>query len=342
MRPVVTVVALAGLLVSAAAGPPADGGRPALRAQAGPWGRIEAGFAPRVTRAVVGEPVFFDFVVRNVGGGKIAFEMGGDSRGSIRHNRFTVVVRSPGQGARPLPDPQGYSNGGGVITRVTLEGGEEYRQSLLLQNWADLRLPPDMFPKVPIAGSDAPERKSEAVLAVTAAYTLPIRPSRKSDATPTPVHVTDGFLLRLRPADEKSMAAVVRRFSDQCGSKDRTRRRNAYTALGMIRRPDAVDGLLSALAKANTDKRTDDAEAIVRGLEEIRAEIERDEFPFHQELEDIHLNIEARLKEKIGEAAGRLHTARSRNDQIATDMRLYVMEACDRAAAGVRDVQAAL
>ncbi|MFB3053127.1 MAG: argininosuccinate lyase [Dehalococcoidia bacterium] len=86
----------------------------------------------------------------------------------------------------------------------------------------------------------------------------------------------------------------------------------------------------------------DDAEAIARGLEDIRAEIERGEFPFHQELEDIHLNIEARLKEKIGEAAGRLHTARSRNDQIATDMRLYVMEACDRAAAGVRDVQAGL
>jgi len=86
----------------------------------------------------------------------------------------------------------------------------------------------------------------------------------------------------------------------------------------------------------------DDAEAIARGLEDIRAEIERDEFPFHQELEDIHLNIEARLKEKIGEAAGRLHTARSRNDQIATDMRLYVMEACDGAAGGVRDVQAAL
>jgi argininosuccinate lyase len=86
----------------------------------------------------------------------------------------------------------------------------------------------------------------------------------------------------------------------------------------------------------------DDAEAIARGLEDIRAEIERGEFPFHQELEDIHLNIEARLKEKIGEAAGRLHTARSRNDQIATDMCLYVMEACDRAVAGVRVVQAAL
>ncbi|KKM58422.1 hypothetical protein LCGC14_1549370 [marine sediment metagenome] len=86
----------------------------------------------------------------------------------------------------------------------------------------------------------------------------------------------------------------------------------------------------------------DDAEAIARGLEDIRAEIERDEFPFRQELEDIHLNIEARLKEKIGEAAGRLHTARSRNDQVATDMRLYVMETCDQAADGIKGLQEAL
>jgi len=85
-----------------------------------------------------------------------------------------------------------------------------------------------------------------------------------------------------------------------------------------------------------------DAEAIVRGLEEVRQEIERGEFPFRQELEDIHLNIEARLREKVGEAAGRLHTARSRNDQIATDMRLFVMEACDEAAAGLRGLQSSL
>lgn len=86
----------------------------------------------------------------------------------------------------------------------------------------------------------------------------------------------------------------------------------------------------------------DDAAAIVRGLEEVREEIERGEFPFRQELEDIHLNVEARLREKIGEAAGRLHTARSRNDQIATDMRLFVMEACDGASAALRGFQAAL
>jgi len=86
----------------------------------------------------------------------------------------------------------------------------------------------------------------------------------------------------------------------------------------------------------------EDAEAIVQGLEEIRQEIERGEFPFSQEMEDIHLNIEARLGEKIGEAAGRLHTARSRNDQVATDMRLFVMEACDHAIGGLRALQAAL
>ncbi len=86
----------------------------------------------------------------------------------------------------------------------------------------------------------------------------------------------------------------------------------------------------------------EDGEAIVRGLEEIRGEIERGDFPFRQELEDIHLNIEARLAEKIGEAAGRLHTARSRNDQVATDVRLFVMEACDSAMAGVRGLQSAL
>ena len=86
----------------------------------------------------------------------------------------------------------------------------------------------------------------------------------------------------------------------------------------------------------------DDAAAIVRGLKEIHEEVERGDFPFREELEDIHLNIEVRLREKVGEAAGRLHTARSRNDQIATDMRLFVMEACDHAVAAVRGLQSAL
>ncbi|HFE39048.1 MAG TPA: argininosuccinate lyase [Gammaproteobacteria bacterium] len=74
---------------------------------------------------------------------------------------------------------------------------------------------------------------------------------------------------------------------------------------------------------------TDNA-AIQNGLDDILLEIEAGTFPFRHEYEDIHLNIEARLKELIGETAGRLHTARSRNDQVATDFRLWVREALER------------
>ena len=70
----------------------------------------------------------------------------------------------------------------------------------------------------------------------------------------------------------------------------------------------------------------EDRDAIHDGLDEIKAEIDGGTFPWSEELEDIHLNIEARLKDKIGEAGGRLHTGRSRNDQVATDFRLWVRE----------------
>jgi argininosuccinate lyase len=69
-----------------------------------------------------------------------------------------------------------------------------------------------------------------------------------------------------------------------------------------------------------------EAETIIKGLNSIRKEIERGKFQFKTELEDIHMNIEAGLFEKIGNAAGKLHTARSRNDQIALDLRLFVKE----------------
>jgi len=75
----------------------------------------------------------------------------------------------------------------------------------------------------------------------------------------------------------------------------------------------------------------EDHDAISQGLEEIGGEIERGEFAFRRDLEDIHMNIESRLREKIGDAAGRLHTARSRNDQVALDFRLWVKEQCAEA-----------
>ena len=72
-----------------------------------------------------------------------------------------------------------------------------------------------------------------------------------------------------------------------------------------------------------------DCQEIADGLDRVAEEISSGEFPFRAEFEDIHMNIEARLAELIGEAAGRLHTARSRNDQVATDFRLFVRDAID-------------
>ena len=86
----------------------------------------------------------------------------------------------------------------------------------------------------------------------------------------------------------------------------------------------------------------DDAGSIVDGLETVRQEIEREEFPWDATLEDLHMNIESRLHQLIGPAAGRLHTGRSRNDQIALDMRLYTREVIGGGVASLRDVQRAL
>jgi len=85
-----------------------------------------------------------------------------------------------------------------------------------------------------------------------------------------------------------------------------------------------------------------DGAAITAGLDEIRAEIERGSFVFSAEREDIHMHVEARLAELIGPVAGRLHTARSRNDQVATDLRLWLRAAIDRLDLAMRELQKAL
>ena len=85
-----------------------------------------------------------------------------------------------------------------------------------------------------------------------------------------------------------------------------------------------------------------DCDAIVRGLDQIEKEIAEGKFVFSRQLEDIHLNIESRLKELIGDAAGRLHTARSRNDQVVTDFRMWLREACSRADQELAALQRAL
>jgi argininosuccinate lyase len=85
-----------------------------------------------------------------------------------------------------------------------------------------------------------------------------------------------------------------------------------------------------------------DGAAIAAGLDQIRVEIEGGRFAFSEAHEDIHLNVEARLAELIGPPAGRLHTARSRNDQVATDLRLWLRATIDRLDAAMQELQQAL
>jgi argininosuccinate lyase len=94
----------------------------------------------------------------------------------------------------------------------------------------------------------------------------------------------------------------------------------------------AAQGIVSA----------DDESAIQQGLDKVLAEIEAGAFTFKRSLEDIHMNVEARLAEIIGAPAGRLHTARSRNDQVATDFKLWVRDAADGLDGQLKDLQKAL
>ena len=94
----------------------------------------------------------------------------------------------------------------------------------------------------------------------------------------------------------------------------------------------AATGVISAADEAS----------IQAGLDAVEAEMAQGAFPFRDEFEDIHMNVEARLRELIGPVAGRLHTARSRNDQVAVDFRLWVREACERAAGELEALQRAL
>src|SRR5204862_5924083 len=87
---------------------------------------------------------------------------------------------------------------------------------------------------------------------------------------------------------------------------------------------------------------TDDAGKIAHGLDTILSEIDSGKFEFKRALEDIHMNVESRLAELIGPAAGRLHTARSRNDQVATDFRLWIRDTIDDIDAALAAYQRAL
>ena len=108
--------------------------------------------------------------------------------------------------------------------------------------------------------------------------------------------------------------------------------------------PQDIRGSLAhvAMLAARGIVSPDDAAKITQGLEQIKAEIDSETFVFSRDYEDIHMNVETRLAALIGPAAGRLHTARSRNDQVATDFRLYIRDTIDALDAQLADLQQAL
>ncbi len=114
-------------------------------------------------------------------------------------------------------------------------------------------------------------------------------------------------------------------------SIDFDKRLAPYDIMGSIAHARML-GKCGIVTKAEADK-------IVGGLEEIREEIARGEFHFDPALEDIHMHVEHRLTDKIGEVGGKLHTARSRNDQVALDLRLYLREAIGGIREGIRHLQ---
>ncbi|TJY64688.1 argininosuccinate lyase [Sinimarinibacterium sp. CAU 1509] len=116
----------------------------------------------------------------------------------------------------------------------------------------------------------------------------------------------------------ESTSALVEKFSESVSFDSRLYRQDIRGSQAHARMLAKVGVLTSA-----------DAEAIVAGLDAILAEIEAGSFVWSEALEDVHMNIEARLTDRIGDAGKRLHTGRSRNDQVATDMRLYVRDVID-------------
>lgn len=129
-----------------------------------------------------------------------------------------------------------------------------------------------------------------------------------------------------RPTD-----AAVEAFT---ASVDVDRRLYAYDIAGSI-----AHARMLAHVKVLSEKERD---AITRGLESIKKDIEAGKFPWEPQLEDVHMNIEARLIDQIGDVGKKLHTGRSRNDQVVTDMRLYLRDSIDALRQRIARVQAAL
>jgi argininosuccinate lyase len=146
----------------------------------------------------------------------------------------------------------------------------------------------------------------------------------------------------MAPSDPQTNAMWGGRFAT--GPDAALQAINASVAFDQRLAPQDVAGSRAhaAMLAATGILRAGDAEAIRDGLLAVLAEVEDGRFEWKAALEDVHMNVEARLAELIGEPARRLHTARSRNDQVATDFRLWVRDACDAADQGLLALSRAL
>jgi argininosuccinate lyase len=129
----------------------------------------------------------------------------------------------------------------------------------------------------------------------------------------------------------KSVADVARRYSESVSFDYRLYRHDIAGSIAHV----------AALVKAGIISAAEQKK-IEAGLREIEKEIDSGKFQWEESLEDIHMNVESALSKKIGETAGKLHTARSRNDQVALDLRLYVKEQIEQTVAQLKKLQAAL
>jgi argininosuccinate lyase len=183
------------------------------------------------------------------------------------------------------------------------------------------------------------QRRSEDDQAKQAAHEQTVAAGARRSATANPADT-------VADTPDENGARPEKAWSGRLGSRTARRVEEYTTSIAVDRRlyPEDIAGS-QAHAKMLREigiLTRDEHAAIDKGLREIKRELDKSDFPFDPGDEDIHMAVERRLSEKIGEVAGKLHTARSRNDQVATDLRLYGMRVCRELMLAIATLQEAL
>lgn len=203
--------------------------------------KIEAGFLPDETEIILGQPSFVTFAVTNRGDRPYRFAVGGDNRGSVRHNNFRITaVDAQGQ---PIKDPYSYNHFGGPTWQVALKPGESHRERLCLGHWLVLDRP--------------------GVYAVTCQRTL------QDELSPPPRHpplpIATRFKLKVLPYDRAKMQQVIARLGKHVRESGEQQLRDATLALADINDPAVIPHLAASLRRGDFQNRI----PAVNGLEKF-------------------------------------------------------------------------